>query len=232
MKKSIFITGLILVFAFSLSGCFNKEKENGEQGAKQEQTQAEQNQEETNEEEESFFGSMKDLLGGGISRKCTYEEVGENGGKTVGTLYVADNKAKSEVEFFQDGEKGVAHALIDSDWMYSWASFMPMATKMNITKLDDGEETNAQETAGAIEKAMNYKCRPWVKNNAKFKLPAGVEFKDVTEDMKELTESFKDIDTGEMETNLKAVTNQLCEMCENAPDEATKAECKASAGCE
>ena len=226
MKKTIFISVLIFVFAFNLTGCFKKDKGGGEQAAKQEQNQNKQ------EEEESFFGSMKDLMTRGKSLKCTYEDDTNDGGKVVGVLYVADNKAKSEVEFEEENMKGTAHALIDGDWMYSWASFMPQATKMNISTISDGQEFDAEEEAGTLGKALDYKCRPWIKDGSKFKLPAGVEFKDVTQDMKKLTETMKDMDTGEMETSLQAVTEQLCEMCENAPDEETKAQCKADAGCE
>ena len=45
---------------------------------------------------ESIFGSMQDVLAHGKPLKCTYNDVSDEGAETIGIIYVADNKRRTE----------------------------------------------------------------------------------------------------------------------------------------
>ena len=186
----------------------------------------ENNIEEINEnEEESFLGSIQDLLTRGKSLKCTYN-IADGEGEATGVIYVSGNKIRSEVEITEDaGGKMKVDSIITEDWMYTWNSFMPGGTKMNIKEMQsETGEDYSQDEADKMKEEMDYKCRSWIPDNSKFAVPADVEFKDMTEMM-------QGFDMEEMEENAERANAELCEMCEMLTGEARDA-CRAEAECE
>ncbi|MFH1822352.1 MAG: hypothetical protein ABH830_01475 [Patescibacteria group bacterium] len=222
MRKAFFIF-LLCLLAVSLSSCKKTDQPQEQQQANQEQNQ---------EEEESFFGSMKDLLTRGKSLKCTYEETRDDGTNTTGVLYIADNKAKSEIEILDGDERSEAFTLFDGDWIYTWASFLPNGTKMNTKELPQGEDYNVQKETDTLEKEMGYKCSSWVKDSSKFQLPDDVEFKDVTEAMADFSDTMEDFTPEDAQTMQEDASERLCEVCDMAPEGEARDECKKNAGCE
>jgi len=213
MKKKISILCACLFAVIFLSGCGEKNKnENASQTNQSNQAVTENKNE--NAEEESIMGSIKDLLAKGKSMKCSYSET-QNGETFSGVLYVADGKSKTEIEFQVDGKTGNMYTLSDGEWAYSWGTFLPQGVKMNVKEMPKDQTNNSQETVNNFEKKMNYKCRFWIKDSSKFKLPSDVQFRDMTNSM-----------TGAIEA-----TKNLCEMCEMVPAgsgrDSCMAECKA-----
>jgi hypothetical protein len=181
--------------------------------------------EEINEnEEESFFGSMQDLLTRGKSLKCTYN-VADEDGEATGVIYVSGNKIRSEVEITgETGEKMEVDSIITEDWMYTWNSFMPGGTKMNIKEMQsETGEDYSQDEEDKMREELDYKCRSWIPDNSKFVVPTDIEFRDMTEMM-------QGFDMDEMEENVEEASAKLCEMCEMLTGEARDI-CRADAGC-
>ena len=177
-------------------------------------------------EEESFFGSMQDLLTRGNSVKCTYNVV-DGEGEAIGVLYIADNKVRSEMDIVEKetGKKMEVDSIITEDWMYTWNSFMPQGTKMNIKEMQgEANEDYSQDEADKMREETDYKCRPWIPDNSKFVVPTDIEFRDMTEMM-------QGFDMGEIEENVEKASAKLCEMCEMLTGEARDI-CRADAGCE
>ncbi|MFH1427243.1 MAG: hypothetical protein ABIG60_01810 [Patescibacteria group bacterium] len=229
MKKAFFIF-LLCLLAVSLSSCKKTDQPKEQQQAAQEQNQ---------EEEESFFGSMKDLLTRDKSLKCTYEEKnsdGDDNSSSRGEMYIAGGKARTDiVNISENGEEDM-HMIMDSDWMYTWTSFMPKGTKMKLDTLQESEnfekKGNINQGFQDLAKELNYKCRPWIVDGSKFIPPSDIVFDDITEMMAGFAEEFQNMDAEEMQEGLDEATEAVCDLCEYAPDEETKANCKADAGCE
>jgi len=189
------------------------------------------------DKEESFLGSIEDLMTGGKTLKCTYDMPDEADGK--GVIYSTKDKMRNEMEFTAEDEgKMKTYTIVNGDWMYIWSNMAPGGTKINISDMKDVEGTvKDSKTAKEMRKQMNYKCRPWIVDNSKFAPPADIEFKDATVMM----EGFKDMMTDdfdldemmeEAEKDAEDAREWLCKMCETAPDEETKAECRADAECD
>jgi hypothetical protein len=107
---------------------------------------------------------------------------------------------------------------------------MNMATKMKVSDLEDmakdmpgAEDYQSQgsQDMQALRQEMDYKCRVWVPNPAKFNPPSDVEFMDLTEMMQGFMEP------GAMESMMESG----CAACDMIQDATQKAECKAELGC-
>jgi hypothetical protein len=233
MKKKIFVLAL-LVFALSLTtGCFNQQASSPQQNTQQEQTQnapvsSDDQAAQTNEpKEESFLGSLKDLMNSGVAKKCTWTS--GNSKNINGTLWISGKKFSQEVNITDDSVnaedklKNYQMSMIsDGTWAYTWNTIMPgKGNKMNLAEL---EKTAPKDTANSdkvdLEKKTDYKCLPWVVDEAKFALPADITFTDTTEDI-------KDMQSGATTTNTSA-----CDICDRLPDAGAKATCKKSLKCE
>lgn len=194
-------------------------------------------------EEGIVRSSIKNLLTQNKAMKCTIEMTGDadNGqGEITGITYVANNKMRSDMEIKIEAEDGSeiiqAHTISDGDWIYTWASDTKMpATKMKISELGDlsANQANLAEGLKNLEEEHDYHCSRWFPvDKSKFVPPSDIKFEDMTEMMKGFGDVMKNMDTGEMEKEVEDAKQQLCQMCQMAPDEETKAECLKSAGCD
>ena len=244
MKKALFIIGLSLIATIGLSGCFGpfKKQQQEKQPASQTEDAKTSSSDEqsssakaTEDKEESFFGSMQDLITRGKSLKCTYK-VKESGNESEVVMYISNGNVRTEMEINTDeGETIESNMVIDKDWMYMWNSFTPNGTKMDMRKMPKGEDvtdSDVNKSTANLAKELDYKCRAWIPNNSKFKVPTDIQFNDITEIMAGMAEGIGDM----TEYDIKEMENEankfLCEHCKNAPTPELVAECLGDVVCD
>lgn len=173
--------------------------------------------------DESFIsGKITDLLSMGKSLKCTYtikEDVNKPGGE--GTIAISGTKMRGDTTILISGgsEPGIESHFISMDnTMYTWTAGSTKGVKITLDeKVMTGEDTTGEvpAEAQALQEQMDYKCLPWIPDQALFELPADVEFVD----MSALIPS-------------QGGTGNNCAVCDLAQTEEAKAECLASLNCE
>ena len=186
-KKNIYIVAclIIVITVFSSYGLFNSDRD---QEMTKSESDTEQNQENNenkgNEnEEELIFGSMQDVLVYNKPLKCSYIDISDEGAETIGTIYVADNKRRTEFEIInkETNEKIKMNSIHIGEWMYSWNNSSTEGMKMNLKEMygDEQFEKYSQEGTASMKKKIDFKCRIWIFDNSKFSFPSDIEFKDI-----------------------------------------------------
>jgi hypothetical protein len=130
-----------------------------------------------NSTENSFTSTIKELLGKGLTQKCTITYPQDKG---TGIMYFSGNKFSGEYTIETDGEKLTGHTLSDGIFVYVWSDASPkMGIKM---KLDDVMKTSPTEIeqTGDLSEEVDFKCSSWTLDQAKFTPPAEIEFKDMS----------------------------------------------------
>jgi hypothetical protein len=222
MRKNFFVYVVLSILAISLSGCGKKTDTSNQNTSNQPEAS----------QEESFSGSLKDLINGGKTLKCTWQSSQDDSGQISGTIYIKGKKFKQDITFKNpetDEDSGVEidfHSVSDGEWVYSWTSNTPgKGTKMNLSQFEtQQEQSDSNTTMVDMTKENNYTCLPWSISDSEFVPPADVEFKDITQEMQGLQENAA--------ADLEKAKETVCNMCDQAPDEETRMQCRQNAGCE
>ncbi len=220
MKKSFYIGLVLFLFAFTLSGCGQKNtaEKKGDAGNGQVATS------ENSGGEEEFTASALEMLGRGRSLHCTFSyEDPKDGSKQSGDFYVdgQSKKFRSEGESTTKATKESPamnikmKSISDGTYAYSWTSLNEKTGfKMKLDRATTASTTKSQETQD-INQALKFKCRPWSVDNSMFVVPADINFTDMDEMMKKLTTpSVGGID--------------ICAICNQIPDATQKSNCQKS----
>lgn len=237
MKKTILILGLIFALTLTLTGCFKEKEEKSE--AKPTPT--------SEEGEESFFGSLKDLMGLGKAMKCTYSSENEMG-KTSGVTYISGQKARSDSKFTDSaGQTTGSYMINDGEWVYIWTSDQKEGMKMKVQEMEreqkptelpeqEGEQAQIsyQDAQKEMQQEVDYKCTSWQADNSVFTPPTNVAFKNWGEEMKKMEEEIEKMKEEMQGFDLGDApqTQDMCASCEALPDEEAKLDCKINFGCE
>ncbi|MCK5085150.1 hypothetical protein KAK05_00390, partial [Candidatus Parcubacteria bacterium] len=96
-KKNIYIVICLMIVAIASGSYILLRGDKGQEMTKSE-SDTEQNQENNKNEEELIFGSMQDVLVYNKPLKCSYVDISDEGIETIGIIYVADNKRRTEFE--------------------------------------------------------------------------------------------------------------------------------------
>lgn len=108
--------------------------------------------------------SLKELLGVGITQKCTYDG---------GTVYLANGKMRGD--FAED-----SHMIVDGTTSYIWTGNEKTGFKMTFDP--NTLETENKETTPAnsvdYNQEYNYDCNNWSLDASVFDLPKDVKFQD------------------------------------------------------
>jgi hypothetical protein len=210
MKKIISISVLVLL-ALSLVACGKKAAE--EQG-------------------EALSGSIPDLLAKGRSIRCELVAKAQEA-IAYGTTYVAQGKFRSDYEMKAEGMPNMkAHSLSDGTWLYSWNDAYPeQASKF---KMEDMEKESAQaqsENQGSenYDEQFDYKCYKWQVDESLLAPPAGMEFKDYSDIMKQ-AEQMQQGSAGAA-AGMNIDTSSMCGQCDTLQSAEAKSACKSSLGC-
>ncbi len=134
--------------------------------------------------------SLREMFSKGISETCTYSTSDANG-KTEGTVYVGVGKMRADVQSTADGKTTNSHVIIADNTMYTWMEGEKTGFKMSYNV--EASPTTAPESSSApgeasqpvsLDTKTDYHCSPGLVDNAKFELPTGVTFSDLSSMMK------------------------------------------------
>ena len=217
MNKKILIIACLVIITTALSGCSllggDKNKETTkEESVKTEQKQEDKKNDNNDNEDGNYFETMTDLMARGKSMKCTYKQEIDGGGTANGVVYMADKNARTEITVKEDNHTAEMYAIINHEWTYSWTKGSSKGYKMTLESSEMGEQN--EKTVANMAKDIDFKCKSWRKDNSKFKVPANIDF----EDMSEMMAGFKDVDLEQTIKDAEAQANKLiCDLCKNAP---------------
>lgn len=216
MKKTLALS-LLLVLGFTLTGCTLVDKLKSVVSPKK---------------EGETITNVESLIQSGESKKCTYTTE-QDGRKLEGTMYIADKKLRGDSTYNSEEGPVEYHYIADDTWIYTWGTNMP-AIKTNISetkdlarKYQEGQtpeipkanlENTPEISNEELERNTDMKCSSWKADSSMFTPPTNVTFQDMTELIKGLPKP-------------EDLKQNNCSVCNVAPDEKTKSECKASIGC-
>ncbi len=133
--------------------------------------------------------SLREMFSKGISETCTYSTSDANG-KTEGTVYVGVGKMRADVQSTADGKTTNSHVIIADNTMYTWMEGEKTGFKMSYDVNASAAPVASSTTTSTESQPVNfdtktdYHCSPGLVDNAKFELPAGVTFSDLSSMMK------------------------------------------------
>ncbi|MBV9159820.1 MAG: hypothetical protein JO019_04460 [Candidatus Kaiserbacteria bacterium] len=153
--------------------------------------------------------SLKALLTSQTPQTCTFSS-----GAETGTVFVASGKARGDFSTSVNGKAMSAHMISDGTTVYTWMDGMSTGYKVSINASAAASSSSSQSFNA--NQTMDYHCSPWSADNAKFQMPAGVTFTDVSAMMKASTGASGSVNA--------------CSTCDLAPA-AQKAQCRAALGC-
>ena len=175
-------------------------------------------------EEESFFGSMRDLINKNEPLRCTYGYVMQTGEEANGVFYVADNKARNEVEVIYAEGKVYMDSIIIGDWVYLQHNLLPWSLKIHVNDLQD--DVYDQDEVVNLNEKKEFKCQSWAADNSKFVVPDDIEFEDMTEALREYHRE------NPVEEVISESNQRLCDICREYRDKEKEAKCLADYKCE
>ena len=166
----------------------------------------------------AFSGTLGQLFGFGQNIMCTFTQDDEDASGT-GAIYVSGDKMRGDIKMTMKTGEGTLEAstIQKDDTIYSWGEtpFGPFATKVAVQEEDKGKGHSPVD----FDDEIDYKCEKWRVDNDKFDLPNDVSFDDINAEMQQINEATE------------AVTDLQCDACDQVPDPAAQAQCKAALGC-
>ena len=204
-KKFLGLIVLGLIVALSISACGKKSVQISEQAEKDDVPRGEY--------------SINDLLTMNKPMKCKWQESLTEGGEVTNEIYIDGRKFYQAVKM---DEIGNFYSLSDGEYIYFWNDYSAVASKMKIDELESKAEPKGETESQNVDldKRLDFVCERWTLDKSVFDLPAGKDFKDVTQEI------------GEMMEELQINTDEICDMCLSAPTAELQAECLRNAGCE
>jgi len=132
----------------------------------------------------STTASILSLLSGGKNVSCSITYPNNQG---AGIVFVSDKKFAGEFTMKEaSGREIIGHSVSDGIYVYVWSSAMPTGIKISFA---DAKSTvqNAQANQGIdINQKVGLKCSPWLPDNSKFIIPSNIEFKDMSQLLKQV----------------------------------------------
>ncbi len=180
MKK--YFPVILLLATVMLSACGKKTEQIGNLAIPTETTKTENRAEK----------SIKELLGMGISQKCSYE-INEDGQKMKGEILVGNGgKFKQITEVSEEKGTMKINVISDGTYVYYWNEAMKgMGSKMKIDSVEQVKVTGTPEEEKVdMNKKINYSCNPINLSESDFALPSGIKFVDLSETMKNLQDGY------------------------------------------
>lgn len=181
--------------------------------------------------------SLNALLKSGQSVECAFEDADENG-KQSGTVFFAQGKMRGDFTMVPtEGERMTAHMIQDGDWAYTWGGpwGAKQGTKIKLSELKAGAASGRKREAVDMDEELDVDCKPWTAVSSQFAPPAGVEFMDATESLKQmrsLQEGMRGMPGGAPPAGVPPGNpKDLCAACDQAPEGVPRQQCRQALGC-
>lgn len=144
------------------------------------ESSTEETVETTPTDDTAFSGSMKDLIARGGDYECTFVQTNDMSDST-GTVFISGTRMRGD---FKTTVKAVSdmkvesHMISDGVFMYTWSSMMPTGMKIAIAESATAETSSATQSFDYNQK-LDYDCKPWTSDSAKFTLPTDITFTEI-----------------------------------------------------
>jgi hypothetical protein len=133
------------------------------------------NQSKTSTQVSSGSKSIKDLLSGGVSQKCTFKS-----DSSEGTVYTGSSKMRGDFTVTASGQKIVNHMIVDGNTSYMWVDGQKTGYKMSFDMTSDTSISSSPSSASTSEvdtnTKMDYDCSAWIIDSSVFVTPSDVKF--------------------------------------------------------
>lgn len=123
---------------------------------------------------QTIEGTLKSLLTGGKSQKCTF---GNSTEKTTvnGTFYISKGKMRGDFKSTSGEIDMNTHMIVDSSFSYMWTDKTNQGFKFPIEEQEKTAPSQDNQPVDLNEK-MNYTCSDWREDSSLFSLPANITF--------------------------------------------------------
>lgn len=166
---------------------------------------------------ENLSGTLNQLIASGKDITCTFLQE-ESGAVAEGTVYIAakGEKIRGDFTMTQQGQTMTGSTIRRDGSNYSWGEtpFGSFATKVAVDDTSSDKESFDLE-----DEDINYTCSPWRVDNSVFNLPSGVNFDDINAEVQQI------------DAAMEQVNDLKCSACDQVPDAAAQAQCRAALGC-
>lgn len=191
------------------------------------------------EEPETMSMTFDELLEQGDDFSCTFTDTSD-GTSTTGTVYVSSSDERLYGDFqVTDGETYDAHIMHDGMTTYIWTSNMAQGIRFDIGEDESifGDEETEDGVGIDDEEPIDFACDDWDVDEDLFVPPSDVEFTDFGAMMEGMMQGMGMTGGDGSAMGMTGGDgspygiNAACSACDQIPDEASKAQCKAAIGC-
>lgn len=177
--------------------------------------------------------AIKDIFALGDNLRCEISVVHATG-KTEGVVYTAERGARTRGDFTTETSgsgKIESHFLKQGQTGYMWTSSMKQGIKITIPEGQILPESTEATTKQGVDFGTNvsYDCDKWSPDNARFQIPADIQFTAIANVGAGLNAGGASASTSvNANASIKA---QQCAACDMAPTASAKAQCRTALGC-
>lgn len=167
--------------------------------------------------------SLKDFMSMTGDQKCEFND--EVSGSS-GFVYLNSGKMRGDFTSKVNDKESLTHMINDGSDIYIWMDGQKTGFKTTLESIEQISQTEGVTGVSQtvdINKKVSYKCETWIAEQAKFKVPDGVNFQDIAAMMKKIPSSASA--SGMSQTNIDA-----CSACNNLEGDA-QAQCKRALKC-
>lgn len=177
------------------------------------------------------FMSLKDLRGRTGQQTCTFTSTTQNS-QSQGTVYLNNGMMRGNFTSVANGQSVASHMIVKDDSVYVWSDGLAQGYKMDVSTLDTPPSQGSQSGIDATA-PVGYDCKAGNIDSSVFELPAGITFSTVGA---ATVPAGSGIPAGAADTGASAgasasVHAAQCQACDQAPNAATKAQCRQALAC-
>ncbi len=126
--------------------------------------------------------SLAELMASGQPVECSFSKPD---GSQSGTIYTAQSKMRGEFLVNEGGSTYPMHMISDGQTMHMWGGTMGEKQGMVIAVNPSGAPSPMGPQVANMNEEMDFSCKPWPVDSAKFTPPSDVQFQDMAKMMSE-----------------------------------------------
>lgn len=167
--------------------------------------------------------NLKSLIASQSPQRCTFSNEGmTEGASSSGTVYVAGGKMRGDFVSTAGGHTSNSHMVVEGGASYVWTDEMAQGFKMSFDAMSQPQNNNAQTVDPNAD--VDYSCSYWGVDSSVFVLPTNITFQDMSAMMPPAAVDGE----GSVQTS----NSSQCAACDQAPNESTRAQCRAALQCQ
>jgi hypothetical protein len=124
--------------------------------------------------------SLRTLMGLANSQSCDYAD--DKTG-TSGKIYISAGRVRGDFATVVNGEATASHMYSDGQTMYIWMDGSAIGYKSSMVSTTPAPTGSQTSSNVDVDQQLDYKCQSWSADESMFRLPSGVDFKDLSSAM-------------------------------------------------